>query len=480
MSLEEEVDEQSFAELLDQSQKSFEKRLSPGDVVSGIVIKISKDTIFIDLGGKSEGWADLAEFRDAEGKINIKEGDKVELRVASLKGGIYLSRGLKVHGAQAWEILQEAYKNQIPVEGRVSALIKGGFEVEISGLRAFCPLSQIDLKYCARPEEHLGGRYQFRLMEMKGKGKNILVSRRILLQEEQEKKGREIISRLQPDMELTGKVTRLTPFGAFVDLGGIDGLVHLSEISRGRIKQPSEILEIGQTVQVKVLKIEKDKEDKPRISLSMKALEPEIWDKGLPFKEGDIISAKVSRLTDFGAFVEIAPGVEGLVHISEISYQKISHPNRWLKEGEKVNVLVLKIDEENRRISLSIRDAAFQNRRMSGEEIRLEVGQVILGIVEDSKPFGLFIRLPQLGREVRGLLPWEEILDSARSDLKKKFPPGKEIQVMIMEVDDQGKIILSQKAIPEKKARQEFQKFLSAHKPGSLGTLADIFKKGKS
>ena len=477
MAEEMEREEQSFAELLAQSEKIGDRKLSPGEIVSGVIIKISKDMVFVDLGGKSEGLVDLAEFKDEEGKINIKEGDKVELRVASLKGGIYLSKGLKVHGAQAWELLREAQQNQVPVEGRVAALIKGGFEVEISGLRAFCPLSQIDLKYCAKPEEHIGARYKFRLIEMKGKGKNILVSRRSLLQEEQEKKAQEIISRLQPDMELEGKIIKLTSFGAFVDLGGVEGMVHLSEISHVRIKDPAEVLELGQVVKVKVLKVEKDKNGQPKISLSLKALEPEIWEKGLNFKEGDVISGKVSRLTDFGAFVELAPGLEGLVHISEISYQKIPHPNRLLKEGDKVDVLVLKIDEEKKRISLSIRDAAFRDHSPNA---RLEVGQVLTGIIEDAKRYGLFIKLPQLGREVKGFLPWEEIMESERTDLKKKFSPGKEMPVEIKEIDEQGKILLSQKSWQEEAAREEYQKFLSPDKPGSLGTLADVFKKIKS
>lgn len=477
MAEEMEREEQSFAELLAQSEKVGDRKLSPGEIVSGVVIKISKDMVFVDLGGKSEGLVDLAEFKDEEGKVNIKEGDKVELRVASLKGGIYLSKGLKVHGAQAWELLKEAQQNQIPVEGRVANLIKGGFEVEISGLRAFCPLSQIDLKYCEKPEEHIGARYKFRIVEMKGKGKNILVSRRSLLQEEQEKKAQELIARLQPDMELEGKITKLTSFGAFVDLGGVEGVIHLSEISHARIKDPAEVLELGQMIKVKVLKIEKNKNGQPKISLSLKALEPEIWAKGLHFKEGDVISGKVSRLADFGAFVELAPGLEGLVHISEISYQKIPHPNRLLKEGDKVDVLVLKIDEERKRISLSIRDAAFRDH---SADARLEVGQVLTGIIEDAKRYGLFIKLPQLGREVKGFLPWEEILESERTDLKKKFSPGKEMQVEIKEIDEQGKILLSQKSWQEKAAREEYQKFLGPDKPGSLGTLADVFKRIKS
>lgn len=480
MDLENEIEEQSFAELLAQSEKSLDKKLFPGEIVSGVVIKITKDSLFIDLGGKSEGIADIAEFRDEEGKINIKEGDRIELRVASLKGGIYLSKGLKVHGAQAWDLLREAQQNQIPVEGRVVSLIKGGFAVEISGLRAFCPLSQIDLKYCEKPEEHIGGRYQFRIIEMKERGKNILISRRVLLQEEQAKRVQEIISRLQPETELTGKITRIMDFGAFVDLGGVEGMVHLSEISHARLNHPSELLELGQMVKVKVLKIEKDKNGQLKIALSLKALEPEIWDKGLSFKEGDIISGKISRLTEFGAFVELAPGLEGLVHISEISYQRIPHPSKLLKEGDKVEVLVLKIDEQSRRLSLSIKDVAFQGLRQVGGEVRQEVGQLLKGIVEDSKPYGLFIRLPELGREVRGLLPLEEMLESERVDFKRKFPPGREVQVAIIEIDDKGKILLSQKAVQEKKAREEFQKFLKLDKPGKLGTLAEAFQKAQS
>jgi small subunit ribosomal protein S1 len=278
-------------------------------------------------------------------------------------------------------------------------------------------------------------------------------------------------------MELEGKITKLTSFGAFVDLGGVEGMVHLSEISHARIKDPAEVLELGQMIKVKVLKIEKNKNGQPKISLSLKALEPEIWAKGLHFKEGDVISGKVSRLADFGAFVELAPGLEGLVHISEISYQKIPHPNRLLKEGDKVDVLVLKIDEERKRISLSIRDAAFRDH---SADARLEVGQVLTGIIEDAKRYGLFIKLPQLGREVKGFLPWEEILESERADLKKKFSPGKEMQVEIKEIDEQGKILLSQKSWQEKAAREEYQKFLGPDKPGSLGTLADVFKRIKS
>jgi small subunit ribosomal protein S1 len=474
-------EEGSFAELFEKSSQTAYGRFSPGDRVTGKIVKISADTVFIDLGGKSEGTANAVEFKDQDGTLTIQEGNEVELRVASVRGGIHLSKAIKARGAEAVEVLRDAFRNQIPVEGRVAAVNKGGFEVEISGLRAFCPISQMELRYCEKPEEHVGARYQFRIMEIKERGKNIVVSRRMLLQEEQERKLQETLAALKPDLELEGQVTRLTDFGAFVDIGGVEGMVHVSEVSRARIGHPSEILQPGQTVRVKILKMEPDKKGRQKISLSMKALEPDPWEVGIPFQEGDVISGKVSRLADFGAFVEVIPGLDGLVHRTEISYEKISHPSRVLNVGDPVQVRVLKIDEPNRKVSLSIKAAMVFGHNGEGEEdVRLEVGQVLKGIVEDQKPYGLFVRLPQLGMKTRGLLPLEELLESDRADVKKKMTPGKEVQVEIIAIDEGNKIRLSQKSIKEREDRGDYEKFLK--KPGrgsSLGTLGELFQKLK-
>ena len=474
-------EEGSFAELFEKSSQTAYGRFSPGDRVTGRIVKISADTVFIDLGGKSEGTANAVEFKDQDGTLTIQEGNEVELRVASIRGGIHLSKAIKARGAEAVEVLRDAFRNQIPVEGRVAAVNKGGFEVEISGLRAFCPISQMELRYCEKPEEHVGARYQFRIMEIKERGKNIVVSRRMLLQEEQERKIQETLAALRPDLELEGQVTKLTDFGAFVDIGGVEGMVHVSEVSRARIGHPSEILQPGQTVRVKILKMEPDKKGRQKISLSMKVLEPDPWEKGIPFQEGDVISGKVSRLADFGAFVEIIPGLDGLVHRTEISYEKVSHPSRVLNVGDPVQARVLKIDEPNRRISLSIKAAMVFGQNGEGEEdVRLEVGQVLKGIVEDQKPYGLFVRLPQLGMKTRGLLPLEELLEADRSDVKKKMPPGKEVQVEIIAIEEDNKIRLSQKSIKERDDRGDYEKFLK--KPGrgsSLGTLGELFQKLK-
>ena len=472
-------EETSFAELLEGSSVAPGRKVYPGDTVSGRVAKISKDTVFVDLGGKSEGIAAVQEFLDRDGNLTVQQDDWVELRVASIRDGIHLTKSIRAQGADALVILREAQQNLIPVEGRVSGVVKGGFEIDFSGIRAFCPLSQIDLRFCEKPEEHIGARYPFRIREIKEKGKNVIVSRRVLLEEEQEKKSKETLERLKPDLECEGKVTKLTDFGAFVDIGGVEGMVHISEISHVRINHPSEILKPGQLVKVKVMKIESDKEGRPKVSLSIKALEPDSWEKGLGFEEGKIIRGKVSRLTDFGAFIEVAPGVDGLVHISEISYERISHPSKLLHEGDRVDVLVMGIDRETRRISLSIKEATIKKRIIEegSDKVRLEVGQILKGIVEDSKPYGLFIRLPQFGLKVRGLLPVEELRDSEKGDVKKKFPRGREIQVEIISIDEKGRIRLSQRVMEEREDREDYKKFLEKEdKGGKLGTLGDLFK----
>jgi small subunit ribosomal protein S1 len=473
-------EEPSFEELLKASSESPGRKLFPGDKISGKVAKISKDTIFVDLGGKSEGIADVQEFLDKEGRLIVQQGDLVEMRVASTREGIHLTKGMKVQGADALDMLREAKENRLPVEGRVSGVVKGGFEVNLSGIRAFCPLGQIDLAFCEKPEEHVGAKYPFRIMEIKERGKNIIVSRRALLEEEREKKSKETLATLKPDLECEGKVTKLTDFGVFVDLGGVEGMVHISQISHGRINHPSEVLKVGQQVNVKVLKIESDKEGRPKISLSVKALEPDAWDKGLGFEEGQIIHGKVSRLADFGAFVEVAPGVDGLVHISEISYDRVPHPSKLLKEGEWVDALVMGIDRELRRISLSIKEAAIKKKidmEEGSEKPRLEVGQILKGIVEDSKPYGLFVRLPQFGPRIRGLLPMEELRVSEKGDVKKKFPKGQEIQVEILSIDEKGRIRLSQRVMEEREDRKDYERFAEKEeRAGKLGTLGEIFK----
>jgi small subunit ribosomal protein S1 len=470
----------TFAELFEAHSEMPKKKFFPGDKISGMIVKISKDTVFVDLGGKSEGVVGTEEFLDKEGNLTVKEGQQIELRIASTQDGIHLTKGIRVQGAEAVDLLREAQQNQVPVEGKVAAAIKGGFEIDLSGVRAFCPISQIELRFCEKPEQHVGQKYLFRVMEIKERGRNVVVSRRALLQEEQEKKSKETLASLRPGLEVEGKVTKLTEFGAFVDLGGIEGMVHVSEISHARIGRPSEVLKTGQTVKVKVLKMEPDKAGRQRIALSLKALEPDAWEKGLPFKEGDILPGKISKVADYGAFVEVAPGVDGLVHISEMSYERVNDPRTVVKEGETIDVLVLGIDLRSRRISLSIKEAAAKKwiAGQGGEErAQLEIGAVIKGIVDNTKNYGVFVRLPQLGMGVRGLLPVEEIRDSEKGDLKKKFPQGRELQVEIVAIDEEGRIRLSQRSIKDREDRADYEKFVEKQeRRENLGTFGELLK----
>jgi len=475
---EEKKEEMSFAELFEAHPETPGRDFHAGGIVTGIVVKITKETIFVDLGGKSEGMVGVEEFLDKGGNVTVKKGDRLELRIASVRDGIHLSKGIKVHGAEALDLLRDAKENLVPVEGRVTGVNKGGFEVEVSGHRAFCPVSQMELRFCEKPEEHIGSKYMFRIMEITDRGRNILVSRRVLLQEEQEKKMIEMKESLKPGLELTGKVTKLTAYGAFVDIGGLDGMVHVSEMSHARVGHPSDVLKPGDEVRVKVLRVESDKGGRPKIGLSMKALEPDAWEKGLGIQEGEIIQRRISRLADFGAFVEVAPGVDGLVPVSEISFERVTHPKKYLKEGEMVEVLVMKVDEERRRISLSIKEASIKRRMleqgMGPDQVRLDVGQVLNGIVEDSKPYGIFVRLPQFGSDVRGLLPMEELVGSGKQDVKKKFPPGTEVQVEIIAIDEKGRIKLSQKSMGERADRESYSKFLQEKDSNGLGTFGDL------
>ena len=348
-----------FAELFEASGGlTGEQSFSPGERVKGKVVLVTGDTVFIDYGAKSEGWADLEEFLDEKGEVNIKPGMDVELAFIGYgPSGAQLGSCLrKVSGGGGDELLRKAFESKIAIEGTVTGTNKGGLEVLISGTTVFCPFSQMDLTYCDRPEVFVGTIQKFKVVQFEEEGKNIVVSRRAVLQEEREALAAGTRERLAVGGVFQGRVTRLTPFGAFVDLGGLEGLIHVSEISRRQVKTPADVLSTGQEVTVQVLNLETDEKGTERISLSMKVLEPDPWETGLEFGEGDIVPGTVRNLTAYGAFVEVAPGVEGLVHISEISPKRIHHPKEKLQDGQEVEVKILEINQEQRRISLSIKE----------------------------------------------------------------------------------------------------------------------------
>ena len=484
---EDRLQEESFEAMFEANPVVPEKlQYKPGDRVSGIVTSITNEVAFVDFGGKTEGAVYVRELMGEDDEITINEGDPLELRIVSIgKDGIQLSRGMRLQGSQgALDAVEEAWSSEVPIEGRVAGTNKGGFDVEIGNVKAFCPISQIDLRYCEEPDKFVGLKDLFRVTQFAEGGHRIVVSRRAVLQQAAEARAEELRDRLVEGEELEGTVTKLMSFGAFVDIGGIEGMVHISQLTRRRVESPAEVVEVGQQVRVQVVKME-ETEKGLRIGLSMKALEADPWDAGLPFQEGDVLPGTVARLQPFGAFVELIPGVDGLVHISEISWERISVPGAVLNEGQEVQVRVLGIDYGAKRVSLSIKqagDARPDADDAGGPQAPIEpprVGQVHKGIVDNLKPFGIFVALPNCGGRVRGLLPNQEI-EGSTTDLRRRFAPGTEVTVEIIAIDENDRIRLSQTAMAEREERSNLDAFARNSAPkkdsGGMGSFGKLLQ----
>ncbi len=351
-------EDESFAELLEQSLSNQSGRLAPGQKVTARVLKVSAEWLFIDTGHKGEGVVDLKEFTDPDGVISVKEGDTISAYFLSSSRGEMRFTTRVGGGSSGTAQLEEAWQAGVPVEGVVEKEIKGGYEVKLAGsARAFCPFSQMSLRRVENPESFIGTHFSFRITDYGESGRNIVVSRRVLLEEEQKRLREEAQAALSEGMTVSGTVTSLRDFGAFVDIGGIEGLLPVSEIGWSRVKDVRDVLSVGQQVQVMVKSIDREKE---RISLSLKDTLEDPWEKvGEMYPEGSFHTGVVARLTAFGAFVTLSDGVDGLIHISKLGAGKrISHPREVLAEGQTIEVKVESFDRENRRLSLALAGAA--------------------------------------------------------------------------------------------------------------------------
>ncbi|HYU15237.1 MAG TPA: 30S ribosomal protein S1 [Candidatus Acidoferrum sp.] len=336
-----------------------------GDTVKGRVISIGAESVFVELGGKAEGLLALEELTDRSGKVTVAVGDTIEARVVDLGGGsgsILLRKVMGMaRGAEAQVELVQAHEHRIPVEGLVTGVVKGGVEVQVSGVRGFCPAGQLDLRFVEDPAVFVGQRLTFRITRLEtGRGGqlNLVLSRRALLAEEADARAAELRQRLEVGAVLPGTVTTIKDYGAFVDLGGIEGMLHVSELGFQRVGHPSEVVSVGQPVQVQVTKIEKtgDPRRPEKISLSLKALEKDPWSEVADrYREGARLRGRVVRLQPFGAFVELEPGIEGLVHISQLAAdRRVNNPREVVAVGQDVEVIVVGVDAPRRRISLSM------------------------------------------------------------------------------------------------------------------------------
>ncbi len=419
----------------------------PGDVIQGTIVAIHGDVALVDVSGKSEAVLDRSEIDD------LGTGDPVEVVVVSSGEEIRVSRRLALE-AKLKERLNDAVASGEPVEGKVTGRRKGGFDVVISGVRGFCPMSHISDVRVDDLDSHLGQTYTFKVLEYQPDGQQLVVSRAAHLREEKAKLSDAAWATLEVGAEVEGRVRSLTDFGAFVDLGGVDGLVHVTEIAHQRVNHPRDLLEMEQQVTVKVLELDRQKD---RISLSMKALVEDPWSTvaercpaGGPF-EGSIV-----RKTDFGAFVEIEPGMDGLLHVSQLNP---GMELASLETGQTVSGWVREVDTENRRISLTMRQIPDRDP-WERIEMRYREGQVVEGTVENGADFGVFVELePGLS----GLIPISELGMERDADPRTAFSPGEKIHLKLMSVDpDRRRISLSVRAYKSDLERQEYSQHMDA------------------
>lgn len=466
-------EEEDFASMLEESRQP--KTFREGDSVEGTIVALGSDVAFVDVGGKGEATIDLEELTDPESGVEAKVGDTVKAIVVSTSGGIKLSHKL-ARAAATREALSDAFQSGLPVEGRVEKAIKGGFEVRFSGQRAFCPISQMDTQFTDDPSVHEGKTYTFRVIEYKDDGKNIVVSRRSVLEEEERERAEEVRKALVPDAVLTGRVVSVRDYGAFVDLGGnVQGLLHVSEMGWSRVSDPKSVVQPGDEITVKVLGVD---EEKGRISLGLKQLQADPWTTvEQDYRVGQVLKGRVTRLTDFGAFIELADGIEALAHVS--TFPPTGKTDGWrslVSPGAEVPVEILSIDAERKRMGVAVvEEGSAKAAKAAVDEIR--PGSRLVGKVKGHESFGVFVFL-DAGNT--GLIPLEETGVERGGDLEKAFPVGRDVEVMVLDVDpEKRRIRLSAKAVEKAKEKGEardYEKRQRAEQKESFGSLASTLR----
>lgn len=456
------------------------KEVSVGDRVKGRIVSIGESSSFVDFGGRSEGAMESSQLRNADGTLAFKVGDEIEASVLSVNDGVTLTMGKAGKAQIDVSFIDEAAAHDQPLQGVIKAVNKGGLVIDVAGVRGFCPVAQIDLTYVANPAAFVGQHGLFKILQWDREKNNLVVSRRAILQAERDAKAQVTRANLAVGQELDGIVRRLAQFGAFVDLGGVEGLAHVSELSHTRVSQPSDVVKEGDAVRVRIIKIEDLGGAKERISLSMKALESDPWQSAASqFADGSTVEGSVVRLTDFGAFVELGPGIDGLIHVSELAHSQVAHPRDAVAVGDNVSVKVLRVDLSKKRISLSLKALLEAPAREAAPTTGITVGQIVEGTVASVKPYGVFVNLPALGQRVSGLLPRTEIGDGRGGDLVKRFPVGSPVQAEISQIDEQGRIRLSVSGAQRKTERQDlddYRRSQPARTEGAFGPMADLLR----
>lgn len=463
---------ESFAQLFEESLKTIETR--PGSIVRGVVVAIDKDVVLVDAGLKSESAIPAEQFKNAQGELEIQVGDEVDVALDAVEDGFgetLLSRE-KAKRHEAWITLEKAYEDAETVVGIINGKVKGGFTVELNGIRAFLPGSLVDVRP-VRDTLHLEGKeLEFKVIKLDQKRNNVVVSRRAVIESENSAERDQLLENLQEGMEVKGIVKNLTDYGAFVDLGGVDGLLHITDMAWKRVKHPSEIVNVGDEITVKVLKFDRER---TRVSLGLKQLGEDPWVAiAKRYPEGTKLTGRVTNLTDYGCFVEIEEGVEGLVHVSEMDWtNKNIHPSKVVNVDDVVEVMVLDIDEERRRISLGLKQCKNNPWQQFAETHNK--GDRVEGKIKSITDFGIFIGLDG---GIDGLVHLSDISwNVAGEEAVREYKKGDEIAAVVLQVDaERERISLGVKQLAE----DPFNNWVALNKKGAIvnGKVTAVDAKG--
>jgi small subunit ribosomal protein S1 len=479
--------DEDFAAMFEASRQA--RHVERGQTVEGTIVAIGAAVAFVNIGGKGEALIEIAELKNDEGVLEVAVGERIQAVVMSTEGGLTLSRRL-ARGAATNKQLEDAFRARLPVEGKIERDVKGGYEVRIGGQRAFCPFSQIDTVRTSDPAQHVGRVYEFRIIEYKEGGRNLVVSRRALLEEEQRAGAVEVRRSIVAGAVLTGRVTSVRDFGAFVDLGaGVQGLLHVSEMAWSRVSDTSQVVRPGEEITVKVLRVDGDTQ---KIALGLKQLTADPWSTvQTAYEVGQVRTGRVTRLTEFGAFVELEPGIEGLAHAS--TFAPTGHSKGWSRSiavGMTAAFEILSIDLEKKRIGIALVEegsaragggSAPQSEPATPKLVAfapsgggLVPGARLTGKVERHEKFGVFVFLAP-GRT--GLMPLSEAGIAREGDVVKAFPVGSDVEVVVLEVDPSGRRIrLSHKAVLDAHDAEEMREYTEradVAPPEGFGSLAD-------
>lgn len=472
-------DQEDFAAMFEASVKA--RRFERGQTIDGVIVGFGPEVAFVDVGGKGEAEIDIEELKGAEGDVEVSVGDRLTAIVVSTSGGIVLSRK-GVRNAATQREIEDAFRAGLAVEGKVEKAVKGGYEVRIARERAFCPLSQIDIVRTADPAVHEGQLYTFRVIEYKDGGKDVVLSRRKHLEEEQRASAEAVRKSIVPGAVISGRVASVLDFGAFIDLGGgIQGLLHVSEMSWSRNTTPGAIVAVDDQITVKVLRVDEATE---KISLGLKQLQDDPW-ATVPsrYEVGQVRSGRVTRVAEFGAFVELEPGIEGLAHAS--TFPPTARPGGWTKSvavGMTGAFEILSVDSAQKRMGIALveegssRAAGATAASNDRQGAALAPGVIVTGKVERHEKFGVFVFLSP-GRT--GLIPLAETGLDRDADVAKVFPIGSEIEVVVIEVDPASRRIrLSRKAVAQQREQAELRDYAARSDAASpsLGSLADSLR----